>query len=78
MTTGTGKQRMLPARWPLLAAAVVVLGGLGSIQGAFIGGILLGLMSSLVSYYQPSMTMVAYYIVFILLLLIRPKGIMGK
>jgi HlyD family secretion protein len=30
MTTGTGKKRMLPARWPLLAAAVVVLGGLGA------------------------------------------------
>ncbi len=64
--------------YTVIALIVVVLGGLGSVQGAFIGGILLGLMSSLVSYYQPSMTMVAYYIVFILLLLIRPKGIMGK
>ncbi len=36
-------------------------------------------MASSVSYFQPSMTMVAYYVVFILLLLlIRPKGIMGK
>ncbi|NLO27653.1 MAG: branched-chain amino acid ABC transporter permease [Actinobacteria bacterium] len=64
--------------YTVIALIVVVLGGLGSVQGAFIGGILLGLMSSLVSYYQPSMTMVAYYVVFILLLLIRPKGIMGK
>lgn len=64
--------------YTVIALIVVVLGGLGSVQGAFIGGILLGLMSSLVSYYQPSMTMIAYYVVFILLLLIRPKGIMGK
>lgn len=64
--------------YTVIALIVVVLGGLGSIEGAFIGGVLLGLMSSLVSYYQPSMTMVAYYVVFILLLLIRPKGIMGK
>jgi branched-chain amino acid transport system permease protein len=64
--------------YTVIALIVVVLGGLGSIQGAFIGGILLGLMASLVSYFQPSMTMVAYYVVFVLLLLIRPKGIMGK
>ncbi len=64
--------------YTVIALIVVVLGGLGSIQGAFIGGIFLGLMSSLVSYFQPSMTMIAYYVVFILLLLIRPKGIMGK
>jgi branched-chain amino acid transport system permease protein len=65
-------------RYTVIALLVVVLGGLGSIQGALIGGILLGLMDSLVSYYQPSMTMISFYAVFIVLLLVRPKGIMGK
>lgn len=64
--------------YTVIALIVVVLGGLGSIQGAFVGGVILGLMASLVSYYQPSLTMIAYYAIFILLLLIRPKGIMGK
>jgi branched-chain amino acid transport system permease protein len=57
---------------------VVVLGGMGSITGAMIGGLLLGVVSQIVTYFQPSMTSIAYYVIFILLLLIRPKGIMGK
>jgi len=62
----------------VIAMIVVVLGGLGSISGAMIGGVILGLVSALVTYFQPSMTMIAYYVIFILLLLVRPKGIMGR
>ena len=43
-----------------------------------IGGIILGLVSSTVTFFQPSLTMIAYYVIFIVLLLARPKGIMGK
>jgi len=64
--------------YTVIAMIVVVLGGLGSITGAMIGGIILGLVSSTVTYFQPSLTMIAYYVIFIVLLLSRPKGIMGK
>ena len=64
--------------YTVIAMIVVVLGGLGSIIGAMIGGIILGLVSSTVTYFQPSLTMIAYYVIFIVLLLSRPKGIMGK
>ena len=64
--------------YTVIAMIVVVLGGLGSITGAMIGGIILGLVSSTVTYFQPSFTMIAYYVIFIVLLLSRPKGIMGK
>jgi branched-chain amino acid transport system permease protein len=64
--------------YTLIAMIVVVLGGLGSISGAMIGGILLGLVSALVTYFQPSWTMIAFYVIFIAMLLSRPKGIMGK
>ena len=43
-----------------------------------IGGVILGLVSQLVTYFQPTMTFIAYYVIFIVLLLVRPKGIMGK
>jgi len=62
----------------VIAMIVVVLGGLGSITGAMIGGVVLGLVSALVTYYQPSWTNIAYYVIFVVLLLSRPKGIMGK
>jgi len=64
--------------YTIIAIIVVVLGGLGSIPGSFIGGFMLGIIGSVVTYIEPSLTVAAFYFIFILLLLVRPKGIMGK
>ena len=64
--------------YTVIAIIVVVLGGLGSIPGSFIGGFILGLIGSIVTYIEPSLAMVAYYVIFILLLLARPTGIFGR
>ena len=64
--------------YTIIAIIVVVLGGLGSIPGSFIGGFILGIIGSAVTYIEPSLTVAAFYSIFILLLLVRPKGIMGK
>jgi branched-chain amino acid transport system permease protein len=64
--------------YTIIAMIVVVLGGLGSIPGSFIGGFLLGLVGSVVTHIDPGLSLVAYYLIFILLLLVRPKGIMGR
>ena len=71
-------QTSMGLQYTVIAMIVVVLGGLGSITGAMIGGVILGIVSQLVTYFQPTWTMIAYYVVFIVLLLARPKGIMGK
>jgi branched-chain amino acid transport system permease protein len=71
-------QTSMGLQYTVIAMIVVVLGGLGSITGAMIGGLLLGIVSQLVTYFQPTWTLIAYYFVFIVLLLVRPKGIMGK
>jgi branched-chain amino acid transport system permease protein len=65
-------------QYTIIALIVVVLGGLGSIPGSFIGGIVLGLIGSIVSYWQPSLSLGAYYMLFIVLLLVKPTGILGK
>jgi branched-chain amino acid transport system permease protein len=57
---------------------VVALGGLGSIPGSFIGGFVLGIIGSVVTYIDPGLSLVAYYLIFILLLLVKPTGIMGR
>jgi branched-chain amino acid transport system permease protein len=57
---------------------VVVLGGLGNIKGSFIGGFILGLVGTIVSYIQPGLSMVAFYLIFLLLLLVKPAGILAK
>ena len=64
--------------YTVIAIIVVVLGGLGSIVGSFIGGFILGLIGSIVTYVEPSLALVAYYVIFTLLLLIKPTGILGK
>lgn len=64
--------------YTVIAMIVVVLGGLGSIPGSFIGGIVLGLIESVVSYFEPALTLAANYLVFALLLLVKPTGIMGR
>jgi branched-chain amino acid transport system permease protein len=64
--------------YTIIAIIVVVIGGLGSIPGSFIGGFILGLIGSIVSSWQPGLAMAAYYLLFMLLLLVRPTGIMGK
>ena len=64
--------------YTLIAIIVVVLGGMGSIVGSFIGGFMLGIVGSIVTYFEPSLVLVAYYLIFILLLLARPTGILGR
>ncbi|MBN2402904.1 MAG: branched-chain amino acid ABC transporter permease [Spirochaetes bacterium] len=64
--------------YTLIAMIVVVLGGLGNIKGSFIGGFILGLVGTIVSYIQPGLSMVAFYLIFLLLLLIKPSGILAK
>jgi branched-chain amino acid transport system permease protein len=64
--------------YTIIAIIVVVLGGLGSIPGSFIGGFVLGIIGSVVTHIDPGLSLVAYYLIFILLLLVRPKGIMGR
>jgi branched-chain amino acid transport system permease protein len=71
-------QPTMGLEYTIIAIIVVVLGGLGSITGSLIGGFILGLIGSIVTYFDPGLSLVAYYIIFILLLLIRPTGILGK
>lgn len=64
--------------YTVIATVVITLGGLGSIPGSFIGGFIIGIISTGVAYWQPGLAVASYYVIFIVLLLIRPKGIMGR
>jgi branched-chain amino acid transport system permease protein len=63
----------------IIAFGVVVLGGLGSIAGTFIGGLVMGLAQTLGGYFfgASAQMFVAYLIVFVVLA-IRPQGIFGR
>lgn len=63
----------------LTAFVVAVLGGLGSLPGALIGGLIIGLIESMgeVLLPSPSMKQMATFSVFLLILLFRPQGLFG-
>lgn len=71
-------QARMGMEYAVIAIIVVVLGGMGSIPGSFVGGFVLGVVGSIVSYIEPGLALVAYYVIFAFLLLVRPTGIMGK
>jgi branched-chain amino acid transport system permease protein len=63
----------------LAAFAVVVLGGLGSVPGAYIGGLMVGLMESFAGYYiDPALKQAIWFIIFVVVLVVRPSGLMGQ
>ena len=57
---------------------VVVIGGIGSFWGAIIGGIIVGLSKSLSILIYPRMSELAMYFIMAIVLMLRPRGIMGE
>ncbi len=63
----------------LVAFTVVVLGGMGSVTGALIGGLFVGVVESLCGLYLgESLGQIGIFVMFILVLLLRPSGLFGE
>jgi len=61
------------------AFVICVLGGLGSVSGALVGGLVLGILESFGAlFFGPEHSLTLSFTVLILLLIFRPNGIMGK
>lgn len=66
-------------QWIALLLALVVLGGMGSLKGAVIGALTLGVASSfVVDQIGPSWGFMTFYAALFLILLVRPQGLFGK
>jgi branched-chain amino acid transport system permease protein len=66
-------------QFALIAFVVVVLGGLGSLPGVILGGLMIGLVEVFSGYFlAPSMTQIVYFAVFIVMLIVRPAGLLGQ
>ncbi|MDP9148552.1 MAG: branched-chain amino acid ABC transporter permease [Myxococcota bacterium] len=58
---------------------IVVLGGMGSIEGAALGGVVLGITESLTAYlWSDSYSQVVNFVLFLVVLVVRPAGLLGK
>jgi branched-chain amino acid transport system permease protein len=67
----------------VLSFVVVVVGGMGSLAGAVVAGFLLGILQSLASMNEikeliPGIDQVIIYLVAIAILLLMPRGLMGR
>jgi branched-chain amino acid transport system permease protein len=60
------------------AFAVVVIGGLGSMRGAFAGALIVGLMKASAIAIYPEVEMLAVYVVVIAVLVLRPSGLFAR
>jgi len=78
LSMSTTVNALMGLRYTVIALIVVVVGGLGSIPGSFIGGFILGIIGSIVNYWEPTLVLPAFYAIFMLLILVRPTGIFGK
>jgi branched-chain amino acid transport system permease protein len=62
----------------LLSLIVVVVGGMGSVQGALLGGMLIGLIDAFGKVFFPELAMFTMYLAMIIILLVRPHGLLGR
>jgi branched-chain amino acid transport system permease protein len=63
----------------IIAFVVVVLGGMGNVVGAVVGGLIIGLTEQLGALYLPGQSpLLSVFIVFVLVLFLRPQGLFGR
>ncbi|MBV8835797.1 MAG: branched-chain amino acid ABC transporter permease [Alphaproteobacteria bacterium] len=69
----------LGPQYTLLAFVIVITGGLGSMPGALIGGVLIGMTEALAGLmFTPSAKSMFAFAILVLVLLFRPQGVLGK
>jgi branched-chain amino acid transport system permease protein len=72
-------QPYLATDYTLLAFIIVIVGGLGSLAGALLGGLLVGVSEALSGFFiTPSMKGMFSFALLILVLLLRPQGLLGR
>lgn len=65
-------------RFLLASLVVVIVGGMGSIPGAAIGALLIGMAEQFGSVYFPTYAVVLTFLIMVLVLAFRPQGLMGR
>jgi branched-chain amino acid transport system permease protein len=62
----------------LIAMIVVVIGGIGKVQGALIGSLIIAYIDTFGKAFFPDFAMFTVYLIFIIMLLLKPNGILGR
>jgi branched-chain amino acid transport system permease protein len=79
MVTIADARPALAQAFTLQAFVIVIVGGLGSMSGALVGGVLIGVSEALAGFFfDPSMKSMFSFALLILVLVLRPQGLMGR
>lgn len=62
----------------LLSLVIVIIGGMGSLKGAFIGSLLVGLMDTFIKALLPTFSLFAIFFIMAVTLAIKPSGLFGS
>ncbi|HJW74147.1 MAG TPA: branched-chain amino acid ABC transporter permease [Thermoleophilia bacterium] len=62
----------------LLTLVVVIVGGTGYIQGTMLGALIIGVLDTFGKAYFPEAALFTSYVIFIIVLLVRPSGLIGR
>ena len=62
----------------VLAFAVIAIGGMGSIEGAALGAVIVSLARALAIHLAPELELMVVYLIMILVLVVRPQGLFGE
>ncbi|MBD3679976.1 MAG: branched-chain amino acid ABC transporter permease [Rhodobacteraceae bacterium] len=63
----------------LKALVIVIMGGVGDVRGTIVAALLLGVLETFVAtVFDPGLTLAAAYLLFVLILLLRPQGLFGR
>jgi branched-chain amino acid transport system permease protein len=65
------------AGFGLVAFVVVTLGGFGSLRGALVAGLLMGMVQDLVGLFAPGYGLAAIFLLYLLVVMVKPQGIFG-
>jgi branched-chain amino acid transport system permease protein len=79
VTIGYSIEPSMGLEWTLVALIVMVLGGLGSVMGTLVGGLVLGITQSATSFFLGGTYRdIVGLLIFLLVLVFRPQGLMGE
>jgi branched-chain amino acid transport system permease protein len=67
----------LASSWIILTFVIVIVGGIGSFWGAIVGGLIIGVLSSMMELIYPPAVELTGFIIMGVILLVRPRGIFG-
>jgi branched-chain amino acid transport system permease protein len=70
-------QPALASQWIILTFVIVIVGGIGSFWGAIVGGLLIGVLSSLMALVYAPAVEITGFIIMGIILLVRPRGLFG-